>query len=150
MFQRVTRASSADGAGIATVYLMTTARLGFLRRCHDGEDMWRHFSTMPTKQDVWVIRDGGRISAFLAISSDWIDHLYVHPSAQHKGLGTALLEHAKHTLPKGLQLWTFQQNDGAQRFYEHHGLTIAERTDGRRNEERLPDLRYIWQPSEQT
>jgi hypothetical protein len=30
------------------------------------------------------------------------------------------------------------------RFYERHGFVEAERTDGRRNEERAPDIRYVW------
>ncbi|MCE7998894.1 MAG: GNAT family N-acetyltransferase [Rhodobiaceae bacterium] len=143
----ITRARSADGAGIAAVYLTATAKLGFLPRRHDGLDMWHHFSSLPTKQKVWVARQGGRIAAFLAMSPDWIDHLYVHPTAQNRGLGTALLSQAMRSAPQGFQLWTFFQNRGAQRFYERHRLTIAERTDGRRNEEGLADLRYIWRPS---
>ncbi len=143
----ITRARSADGAGIAAVYLSTTAKLGFLPRRHDAADMWHHFATMPTKQETWILRHQGRIAAFLALSPGWIDHLYVHPSAQNDGLGRALLAHAKHVSPSGFQLWTFRLNKGAQKFYERHGLTLAEQTDGRRNEERLADLRYVWRPT---
>ena len=140
------RATSTDGAGVATVYLTATAKLGFLPRRHDGWDMWHHFSTMPGRQETWIVRADGRVAAFLAMSQGWIDHLYVHPGAQNRGAGSALLNHAKHKLPGGFQLWTFQQNTGAQRFYDRHGLQIAERTDGRRNDEGLPDLRYVWRP----
>ncbi len=147
MHHDMTRATSTDGAGVATVYLTATAKLGFLPRRHDGWDMWHHFSTMPARQETWIVRADGRVAAFLAISPDWIDHLYVHPLAQNSGLGTALLSQAKTTSPTGFQLWTFQQNKGAQRFYARHGLEVAERTDGRRNEERLADLRYVWQPT---
>jgi len=42
----------------------------------------------------------------------------------------------------GLQLWTFQANREARRFYERHGFTAVEETDGTTNEERLPDMRY--------
>ncbi len=142
------RAQSANGAGIAAVYLTATAKLGFLPRRHGAADMWHHFSTMPTKQETWIARHNGRIAAFLAMSPGWIDHLYVHPSAQNKGLGTALLDQAKRSAPFGFELWTFRQNRGAQRFYERHGLMIVERTDGRRNEEHLADLRYVWRPTE--
>lgn len=141
-------AHSAQGAGIATVYLTATAKLGFLPRRHNAADMWHHFSTMPTKQETWVAKHNGRIAAFLAMSPGWVDHLYVHPMAQNRGLGAALLTQAKRAAPKGLQLWTFRQNRGAQRFYERNGLTIAERTEGRRNEEHLADLRYVWRPTE--
>ena len=40
---------------------------------------------------------------------------------------------------EGLQLWVFQRNVGARRFYERHGFTLTELTDGSRNEEREPD-----------
>lgn len=148
----IKRARSIDGAGVATVYLTATAKLGFLPRRHDGADMWHHFSTMPAKQETWVAKHHGRIAAFLTMSPgwpswpSWVDHLYVHPSAQNRGLGTALLTQAKRSAPYGFQLWTFRENRGAQRFYERHGLRLAERTDGRRNEEHLADLRYVWQP----
>ncbi len=142
------RANCADGAGVATVYLTATAKLGFLPRRHDGWDMWHHFSTLPARQETWIVRADGRVAAFLATSPDWVDHLYVHPTAQNRGLGSALLTQAKHILREGFQLWTFQQNTDAQRFYERHGLMIAERTDGRRNEEGLPDIRYVWRPTQ--
>ncbi|MDP9464580.1 MAG: GNAT family N-acetyltransferase, partial [Actinomycetota bacterium] len=44
--------------------------------------------------------------------------------------------------PEGLQLWTFESNDRARRFYERHGFTAVEFTDGAGNEERWPDVRY--------
>jgi ribosomal protein S18 acetylase RimI-like enzyme len=53
---------------------------------------------------------------------------------------------AKRRRPDGLALWTFQVNVAAQRFYERHGFIAVERTDGLRNEEREPDVRYVWQP----
>jgi hypothetical protein len=31
-----------------------------------------------------------------------------------------------------------------QRFYERHGFVAARRTDGRDNEERAPDILYVW------
>lgn len=147
--QGIFPARAADGAGVATVYLTATAKLGFLPRRHDGADIWHHFSTLPTKQETWIAKYDGRIAGFLAMSPgwpNWVDHLYCHPSTQNRGLGTALLAQAMQSAPRGFQLWTFCQNRGAQRFYERHGLTIAERTDGRRNEERLADIRYVWSP----
>jgi hypothetical protein len=43
-------------------------------------------------------------------------------------------------------LWTFQVNGPARRFYERHGFIAVERTDGHGNEEREPDIGYIWRP----
>ena len=45
----------------------------------------------------------------------------------------------------GLQLWTFQRNAVARHFYERHGFRAAELTDGARNEEVEPDVRYVWE-----
>ena len=60
----------------------------------------------------------------------------VAPEWTGNGLGSRLIEVAKRRRPGGLQLWTFQSNLGAQRFYERHGFSDAERTDGSGNEER--------------
>jgi GNAT superfamily N-acetyltransferase len=54
---------------------------------------------------------------------------------------------AKEQRPAGLELWTFQVNESARRFYERHGFTEVEHTDGAGNEEREPDVRYAWRPS---
>ena len=61
-----------------------------------------------------------------------------------RGIGAALLEHAKRERPDGLELWTFVSNAGAQRFYERHGFVEVRRTDGAENEERAPDILYVW------
>ena len=73
----------------------------------------------------------------------WIDQLYVAPHAQRRGLGSALLAVAKEREPR-LELWTFQCNRPARRFYEKHGFRLIEETDGARNDEREPDARYRW------
>ena len=137
-------ARAADGAGIATCYLLSTAKLGGLRRCHGPQDMWRHFQNTAWKNDTWVIEHTGQLAAFMVLTPGWLEHLYVHPRYQGQGHGTSLLQTAKARLDKGFQLWTFQLNRNAQLFYEHHGLNVKARTDGRRNEEKLPDLLYVW------
>lgn len=43
-----------------------------------------------------------------------------------------------------LELWTFQRNALAGRFYEARGFTLIEQTNGTRNEEKEPDARYLW------
>ncbi|MFF5933175.1 hypothetical protein [Streptomyces sp. NPDC012508] len=34
----------------------------------------------------------------------------------------------------------------AEGLYERHGFIVVERTGGLRNDEREPDVRYLWQP----
>jgi GNAT superfamily N-acetyltransferase len=100
------------------------------------------------RHEVWVDERDGSVVGFAGVSPGWLDHLYVDPDAQNAGIGTALLEHAKALQPGGLELWVFQRNDGARRFYERHGFTLVESTDGAGNMEKEPDARYEWRPSD--
>jgi hypothetical protein len=50
-----------------------------------------------------------------------------------------LVNFAKELHPNGLDLWTFQGNVGARRFYEQHEFVVLEPTDGA-HEEGAPDV----------
>lgn len=95
---------------------------------------------------VWVTTAApeAAITAMMITDGDWLEHLYVAPGQTGRRLGTMLVDHAKALSPGRLQLWTFESNLRARRFYERHGFVEAERTDGRDNEERAPDVRYVW------
>jgi hypothetical protein len=43
-----------------------------------------------------------------------------------------------------LQLWTFQRNADARRFYAARGFVDVEVTDGAGNEEMEADVRMVW------
>jgi GNAT superfamily N-acetyltransferase len=102
-----------------------------------------------TQSACWVADDDGRVVAMMVLTPGWVDQLYVAPDQIGMGLGRRLLDLAKREASKdGLQLWTFQVNDRARRFYERNGFTAAETTDGSGNEEREPDVRYVWRPSD--
>ena len=73
-----------------------------------------------------------------------VDYLYVEPKVTGRGIGSALLEQAKTRRRDGFSLWTFQQNEGARRFYERHGLHLIRLTNGDGNEEKTPDALYAW------
>ncbi len=80
---------------------------------------------------------------FVAIDGDEVSQLYVDASARGQGLGAALLDKAKEGADR-LELWCFQANIDAQRFYHTHGFTELRRTDGQSNDEKLPDIRMGW------
>lgn len=82
--------------------------------------------------------------AFSARKDDWLENLYVAPAAWRSGLGSILLSRAMDSAPV-LQLWTFQRNAVARDFYARHGFRTVELTDGARNEEAEPDVRYVWE-----
>ena len=92
---------------------------------------------------VTVAEDDSGIQAFAARNGADVHALYVARAAQGQGVGAALLTHMQ-AATDHLTLWTFQANRGAQRFYLRHGFAEVERTDGARNDEGLPDIRYDW------
>lgn len=96
--------------------------------------------------EVWVaVSVGGEVAAMLVLEADVIDQLYVEPAWTGRGIGSGLIGWAKQRRPGGLQLWTFQANHGALRFYDRHGFFAVHETDGD-NEEGAPDVRLHWSP----
>jgi ribosomal protein S18 acetylase RimI-like enzyme len=103
-------------------------------------------------EEVWLVEDDGRILGFLGIEHSMnldapvLERIYVEPDAQNRGVGSALLDHAKALRPDGIQLWVFQKNEGARRLYERHGFRLVKLTDGAENMEREPDALSEWRP----
>jgi len=113
-----------------------------------SEEAYRGFfrEVVVTTRDLWVAELGGRVAGVLALVGDEIDRLYIAPEAQHRLVGTALLEHAKALHPNGLTLVTHQRNTVACRFYERHGFEV--RKFGRSPPpEGEPDVTYAWSGS---
>jgi ribosomal protein S18 acetylase RimI-like enzyme len=79
----------------------------------------------------------------MALRDDWISQLQVDPEKFRQGTGSALVRHAQNLRPS-LQLWCFQQNSRARALYEQHGFVAEEFTNGDGNEEKTPDVHYIW------
>ncbi|MEM8653103.1 MAG: GNAT family N-acetyltransferase [Pseudomonadota bacterium] len=92
---------------------------------------------------VTVAERQGQVRAFSARNGTDVHALYVAADVQGQGIGTDLLAQMQGAADH-LTLWTFQANTGAQRFYLRHGFAEVERTDGARNDEGLPDIRYDW------
>lgn len=113
---------------------------------HEPDDI-RHYMghVLPGRAEVWVAADAGdRAVGFLALHDDWLEQLYLEPAWIGRGLGHELVTLAQRRRPDGLQLWAFEVNGRARRFYEAHGFVAVERTDGAGNEEKAPDVRYVW------
>lgn len=144
----VRRARAADAVPVADVWLRSfDAALPAVRRAHPDDDVRRWFrETVLPREETWVAERGGAVVGVLALTPGWIDQLYLDPGVRGQGIGDRLVALAKERQPGGLELWTFQVNGPAQRFYERHGFVAVERTDGARNEEREPDVRYEWRP----
>ena len=87
--------------------------------------------------------DDAVLAALVAFREGWIDQLYVLPAYQGRGVGTDLLRVAQKSSAR-LQLWTFQRNVRARRFYEARSFALVRETDGARNDEKEPDALYRW------
>ncbi len=97
---------------------------------------------LPNHQ-VWVAALQGQPVAFMALRHDFIDQLYVHPAYWRKGIGAALLAHARQLSPQHLWLYTLQANTQARTFYEKQGF-IAKRFGFSPPPESAPDVEYHW------
>ncbi|SCB59552.1 Acetyltransferase (GNAT) family protein [Rhizobium aethiopicum] len=84
-----------------------------------------------------------KLVGVIAYGDNWIEQLYVLPDFQGIGIGSLLLAGAKEEMDE-IRLWTFQRNIGARAFYERHGFSADNETDGANNEEREPDVLYHW------
>lgn len=133
---------------MADVWLRAWRATYIFPPAHPDDSVRQYFATavVPTR-DAWVAEVRGDIVALMALHGEWIEQLYVDPPAIGIGVGTALLGVAKARRPAGLTLWTFQVNARARRFYEARGFVVAELTDGSGNQERQPDVRYVWTPA---
>jgi ribosomal protein S18 acetylase RimI-like enzyme len=142
---RSRRAEPGDAEAVADVFLAAYAEMSYLPELHTAEETRGWIGDVVLSNlEVWVAEDGDRVVGFAALGDDLLEHLYVHPEAQSRGVGTALLALSKERRPGGLRLWVFQKNVGARRFYERHGFRVAQLTDGRGNEEGEPDALYEW------
>ncbi|MGI8885617.1 MAG: GNAT family N-acetyltransferase [Gaiellaceae bacterium] len=145
MLVRLAREHEIDT--IADIYVASFRGLTFLPRLHSDEEMrdWVR-RVMAPGHEVSVGEMDGRLVGFASLRDGLLGHFYVHPDAQGRGVGSALLENVKLERPEGFELWVFQRNDRARRFYERHGCRLIELTDGSDNEECEPDARYEWRP----
>jgi GNAT superfamily N-acetyltransferase len=139
------RATLDDMAALARLHRRTVeTSLPFVPRLHTPEeDAWWFAERLYATNQVWLAEAGQGPEGYIAYRADFIEHLFVRPESQGAGLGLTLLEKARADADE-LSLWTFQQNLRARRFYERHGFLIVTETDGRDNEEKLPDVLYRW------
>lgn len=136
-------ATPSDAPAIAVI-LRTCFRvsLPFLPALHTPEEDLAYVSgNLLVNDTVWVAEVDGGVVGYVGFRDDWIDHLYIHPDRQGQGIGPALLAKALED-GRAKQLWAFQQNVRARRFYEARGFRAVEFTDGSGNEEKTPDVRY--------
>lgn len=139
------QATEQDAQRIAEIHALSRATsMPWLPVVHTAaEDLWFYEHIVIPDQNVEVCEVDGTVIGFCAVSDPWLQHLYLDPSSQGKGIGSTLLASAKKGR-KELNLWVFQQNVEAQAFYSKHGFIEVTRTDGAANEEKSPDIHLRW------
>lgn len=147
---RRARAEDADALAAILRAAMQSAMPSLPELHTPEEDRWFLREVVLPNDEVWVAEAEGGPAGFMALGSregvDFLQHIYVAPKHQGRGLGAELLDRAKERRPGGFRLWVFQRNEGARRFYDRHSCRLVELTDGSGNEEREPDALYDWRP----
>ncbi|MQQ09293.1 GNAT family N-acetyltransferase [Epibacterium sp. SM1979] len=136
-------ARSTDAGQIGEILHGFETSTPWMSKQHSGAEAIAFCGAMIDRGWVTVAVEERRTLGFLAQDQEEICSLYVAQDARGQGIGQMLLAHAK-SCSNRLNLWTFQANTGAQRFYERAGFVEARRTDGQGNDERLPDIAYVW------
>ena len=139
------RLGSVDDAAVLTaIFWAARSGMEYLPALYTYEQTaWWVEHVLCPQSELWLAERHGAPVGFAALNGEWLDHLYVEPAAQGRGVGEALLTKAKQQRP-ALNLRVFAQNTGARAFYERHGFTPVSTGDGSANEEGLPDLHLRW------
>lgn len=141
-------ATLADAPRVADLLIDTrSAFMPYAPSAHPDDEVrdWVASHLVPAG-GVMVTELQGKVVAVMATEQSeaisWVTQMAVDPALVGQGIGTLLLAHTMCTLARPVRLYTFQANVGARRFYERHGFSAIEFTDGRANEEHCPDVLY--------
>jgi GNAT superfamily N-acetyltransferase len=140
----IRRATPADEEAAAEVFTAAFASMRFVPKLHSADEDRAFVRGLIADKEVWLAVDDGAVRGLACWHGGWLEQLYVDPVHHNAGTGTALLRRVMQEHPEGFQLWTFQANAGARRFYARHGCREIEWTDGAHNEEKTPDVRLAW------
>ncbi|MGV6848340.1 MAG: N-acetyltransferase family protein [Marinibacterium sp.] len=143
---KLREATQQDAPAIADILSDWIDQTDWMVRVHTRAEDRGFGAFLIEKTQVTVaeaVTEPRAVCGFLSLQPPHIQALYLAPDARGQGVGKALLDRAK-TGHDRLELWAFQANLGARRFYEREGFVEVERTDGAGNDEKLPDIRMTW------
>ncbi|HYE19464.1 MAG TPA: GNAT family N-acetyltransferase [Tepidisphaeraceae bacterium] len=150
VLREVTGAYEVGSAVVAEIQaIWRSARegvLSFLLPIHGPEEEREYIAGVMLRTGRVFVADveGARGVGFLSLRGDSVEQLYVDPANQNRGVGAALLGRAKE-LRERLELWAFEVNEGAIRFYRREGFRVVQRTDGEQNEAKRADVKLVWE-----
>ena len=130
------RADSADAEPIGAILRSSRrAAMPYLPLLYTESEVleWIRDVVLRDSLVMLTVDDDLSVGGFASVRNGVLDHLYVAPHLQGRGLGTLLLAAAKEENPRGLRLHVFQRNLSARRFYERRGFRLVELADGSSN-----------------
>ena len=138
------RAGETDAGAVGAILSGFIDETDWMPRIHTRAEDLSFAGTMIERGWVRVAERQGEVVGFAARDDDVVHALYVSSNARRLGCGTAML-HDMQSRADRLDLWTFQANTGAHVFYKSNGFREIARTNGARNDEKLPDIRFVWE-----
>jgi GNAT superfamily N-acetyltransferase len=146
---RIRFAEERDAAVIARIHMTSrSAAMPYLppqKRSHEQVTQWVR-DVLLRQCRTWVAVRDAEIMGYAALDGDMLEDLYLRPDVRRQDIGTLLLDEVRRQSPDGVSLHVFQQNADARAFYERHGFTVVDTSDGDRNMENLPDMTLRWTP----
>lgn len=137
-------AITSDAAVIAQIARVAREHaMPYLPNLHTPEQDLAFFTSEIGSSDCRVALVDGQVVGFGCTRDGWLNHLYISPEFQSKGIGSVLLESFGSDIE---QFWVFQKNLRARNFYLQRGFVEVQFTDGAANEESEPDVRFASQP----
>ena len=131
----------ADINSVAEIWLDTNRKAHAFIPASYWESNFASVKEMLPQAEVYVYENDKGIQAFLGLSGEYIEGIFVSEEAQSRGIGKLLLNHAKGR-KSALRLNVYQKNVRAIRFYRREGFQIqCEGLDADTGE---PDYEMLW------
>lgn len=131
----------ADIDRIADIWLDTNRKAHAFIPASYWESNFASVKEMLPQAEVYVYENDKGIQAFLGLSGEYIEGIFVSEGAQSRGIGKLLLNHAKGR-KSALRLNVYQKNMRAIRFYQREGFQIQrEGLDAATGE---PEYEMLW------
>lgn len=131
----------ADINSVAEIWLDTNRKAHAFIPASYWESNFASVKEMLPQAEVYVYENDKGIQAFLGLSGEYIEGIFVSEGAQSRGIGKCLLDCAKDRKP-ALRLNVYQKNVRAIRFYRREGFQI--RRSGLDAATGEPDCEMIW------